>query len=113
VYILIDVKSSLITSSSFVCLLKVIPEVLEIPSSFVSTISLCLTLDNQDNLYITGFGSDNIHRISGNRDVNEIVLTKDDGISSPSGITFNKQTNELLVINEDFTSIRIYKVHMT
>ena len=72
-----------------------------------------LTLDNQDNLYITGFGSDNIHRISGNRDVNEIVLTKDDGISSPSGITFNKQTNELLVINEDFTSIRIYKVHMT
>ena len=72
-----------------------------------------LTLDNQDNLYITGFGSDNIHRISGNRDVKEIVLTKDDGISSPSGITFNKQTNELLVINEDFTSIRIYKVHMT
>lgn len=72
-----------------------------------------LTLDNQDNLYITGFGSDNIHRISGDREVKEIVLSKDDGISSPSGITFNKQTNELLVINEDFTSIRIYKVHMT
>lgn len=69
-----------------------------------------LTVDNEENLYITGSRSDNIHRISSNREAKEIILTAEDGIRAPSGISFNKQTSELLIINEDFSSIRIYKV---
>lgn len=69
-----------------------------------------LAVDNQECLYISGSRSNNIHRISGDRERKEIVLSSEDGLRSPSGMAFNRQTDELLIVNEEFSSIRIYRV---
>jgi sugar lactone lactonase YvrE len=46
-------------------------------------------VDQQGHAYICGGDSDDIHRLSPDGTLRDIVLSKHDGVDGPSGITFN------------------------
>lgn len=64
----------------------------------------------RSDVYVAGYASNNILKIYKNGQKYDIVLTADDGINGPSGLFFNYETRELLVINNYFDSVNIYKV---
>ncbi|XP_052090944.1 uncharacterized protein LOC127727860 [Mytilus californianus] len=68
-----------------------------------------VTVDDRGDVYVAGKESNNIHRISNDGQKHGIVLTADDGIKQPTGLSYNCEKNELLVINDDGKTINIYK----
>lgn len=66
--------------------------------------------DNDGNLYVAGSFSNNIHKISPDGHTHQVILTVKDGISGPDGLCYNKETNEILVVNQDGQSVEIYKI---
>ncbi|VDH92649.1 Hypothetical predicted protein [Mytilus galloprovincialis] len=68
-----------------------------------------VAVDERGDLYVAGYLSDNIHRISNGGQKHDIVLTADDGINKQTGISYNNETKELLVANDYTRSINIYK----
>ncbi|XP_071149001.1 uncharacterized protein [Mytilus edulis] len=68
-----------------------------------------VAVDERGDLYVAGYLSDNIHKISNGGQKHDIVLTADDGINKQTGISYNKETKELLVANDYTRSINIYK----
>ncbi|XP_063424803.1 uncharacterized protein LOC134708297 [Mytilus trossulus] len=68
-----------------------------------------VAVDDRGDVFIAGEGSNNIHRISKDGQKHDIVLTADDGIKNPTGLSYNCETRELLVVNNDYSSINIYK----
>ncbi|XP_052092754.1 uncharacterized protein LOC127729138 [Mytilus californianus] len=66
-----------------------------------------VAVDDRGDVYIAGFISNNIHRIS--NDGHDIVLTADDGINEPTDLSYNCETRELLVINNNLKSVNIIK----
>ncbi|XP_071149362.1 uncharacterized protein [Mytilus edulis] len=68
-----------------------------------------VAVDDRGDVYVTGRLSNNIHRISNDGQKHDIVLTADDGINRATGLSYNNKTNELLVLNRDEISIKIYK----
>ena len=66
--------------------------------------------DSTGNIYVAGKDSNNIHRISGDGNTSNIILTKEDGIDCPFGVSFENVTRQLMVINNKGRSINIYKV---
>ncbi|CAC5407416.1 unnamed protein product [Mytilus coruscus] len=69
-----------------------------------------VTVDNNCDVYVAGKMSHNIHKISKSGLSSRIILSEKDGIYRPTGLSFNKQTNELMIINEGNTSIIIYAI---
>ncbi|XP_063424195.1 uncharacterized protein LOC134707949 [Mytilus trossulus] len=67
-----------------------------------------VAVDDRGDVYIAGFISSNIHRLSNGG--HDIVLTVDDGINQPTDLSYNCETNELLVINYDGKVVSIYKI---
>jgi hypothetical protein len=51
------------------------------------------------HVYISGYDSDDIHRLSPDGTLRDIVLSKHDGVDGPSGITFNNDFTKLFIIN--------------
>ncbi|VDI21490.1 Hypothetical predicted protein [Mytilus galloprovincialis] len=76
-----------------------------------------VAVDDRGDVYVTGYVtgrlSNNIHRISNDGQKHDIVLSADDGINGPFGLSYNNETRELLVINEIGSSINIFKTQRT
>ncbi|XP_063411377.1 uncharacterized protein LOC134694301 [Mytilus trossulus] len=68
-----------------------------------------VAVDDHGDVYVAGNTSNNIHRIFNDGQKHDIVLTADDGINRPSGLSYNNETNELLVLHDYSRSINIYK----
>ena len=56
-------------------------------------------VDRQGHVYISGYKTNDIQRLSPDGTFRDIVLSKRDGISGPWGLTFNKDFTKLFVIN--------------
>lgn len=69
-----------------------------------------IAIDNRGYIYVTGHDSNNIQRISPDGKDHTVILTEEDGIKGPTGLAFNEDTNELMVINDYMRSIFIYKI---
>ncbi|VDI21492.1 Hypothetical predicted protein [Mytilus galloprovincialis] len=74
--------------------------------------ALGVAVDDRGDVYVAGCLSNNIHRISNDRKTHDMVLTADDGIDLPSGISYNNESKELLVFNHYGESVNIYKTQM-
>jgi sugar lactone lactonase YvrE len=61
---------------------------------------LGLAVDQQGHVYISGADSHDIHRLSPDGTLRDIVLSKHDGVDGPSGITFNNDFTKLFIIND-------------
>ncbi|XP_063420918.1 uncharacterized protein LOC134706140 [Mytilus trossulus] len=68
-----------------------------------------VVVDNNGDVFVAGMNSNNIHRISHDGQTRDFILTKDDGIHAPTGLSYNCDTGELLVINNNYKSVNIYK----
>lgn len=68
-----------------------------------------IAIDSRGYIYVSGRDTNNIHRISPNGKDHTVVLTEEVGIKEPFGIAFNKDTNDLMVINDGRTAIHLYK----
>ncbi|XP_063411348.1 uncharacterized protein LOC134694275 [Mytilus trossulus] len=68
-----------------------------------------VAVDDRGDVYVAGCVSNNIHRISNDGQKHDIVLTADDDIYGPTGLSYNNETRELLVLNNHCKSINIYK----
>ncbi|XP_071155300.1 uncharacterized protein [Mytilus edulis] len=68
-----------------------------------------VAVDNNGDVFVAGMESNNIHRISHDGQSNDIILTEHDGIYKPTGLSYNCDTRELLVINNDYKTVNIYK----
>jgi hypothetical protein len=62
-----------------------------------------LAVDQQGHVYISGYGSHDIHRLSPDGTFRDIVLSKHDGVDGPCGITFNNDFTKLFIINRGKT----------
>ncbi|XP_063411317.1 uncharacterized protein LOC134694245 [Mytilus trossulus] len=70
-----------------------------------------VAVDDRGDVFVTGYQSDNVHRLYNDGQKHDIVLTVDDDIDGPSGLSYNNETKELLVVNDLGRSIKIYKTH--
>lgn len=69
-----------------------------------------VAVDNKGNVYVAGYITYNIHKISPNGE-GEVILSFEDGIKQPRGLSYYGETNELLVILDDGKTVHIYKTH--
>ncbi|XP_063420295.1 uncharacterized protein LOC134705506 [Mytilus trossulus] len=67
-----------------------------------------VAVDDLGDVYVAGSESDTIHRISSDGRKSGIVLTANDGVIDPTGLSYNNETKELFVIN-NCSYINIYK----
>jgi hypothetical protein len=58
-----------------------------------------LAVDQQGHVYISGRDSHDIHRLSPDGTLRDIVLSEHDGVDRPVGITFNNDFTKLFIIN--------------
>jgi sugar lactone lactonase YvrE len=65
-------------------------------------------VDQQGHVYISGYDSDDIHRLSPDGTLRDIVLSKHDGVDVPVGITFNNNFTKLLIINREGKTVLVY-----
>ncbi|VDI50589.1 Hypothetical predicted protein [Mytilus galloprovincialis] len=68
-----------------------------------------VAVDDRGYVYIAGRESNTIHKISNDGQEHDIVLTADDGIQNPTGLSYNFDTRELLVVNNYGCTVNIYK----
>jgi hypothetical protein len=62
-----------------------------------------LAVDQQGHVYICGYDSHYIHRLSPDGTFRDIVLSKHDGVDEPWSITFNNDFTKLFIINQGKT----------
>jgi hypothetical protein len=67
-----------------------------------------LAVDQQGHVYISGCGSDDIHRLSQDGTFRDIVLSKHDGVDWPYGITFNNDFTKLFIITTGKKTVLVY-----
>jgi hypothetical protein len=60
---------------------------------------LGLAVDQQRHVYICGYNSNDIHRLSPDGTLRDIVLSEHDGVHRPRVITFNNDFTKLFIIN--------------
>jgi hypothetical protein len=65
--------------------------------------SIGLAVDQQGHVYINVRDSNDIQRLSPDGTFRDIVLSKNDGVDGPWGITFNNDFSKLFIINRDET----------
>ena len=62
-----------------------------------------LAVDRQGHVYISGYDSDDIQRLSPDGAFRDIVLSKNDDVEGPWCITFNNDFSKLFIIDRDET----------
>ena len=67
-----------------------------------------LAVDQQGHVYISGYDSNDIHRLSPDGTFRDIVLSKHDGVDIPLGITFNNDFTKLFIINREGKTVLVY-----
>lgn len=67
-----------------------------------------LALDTKGNSYVTGLGSNDLHRISPDGKVDDIILKESDGLYTPLAIAFNKTFNKMYISNSEDRSVMIF-----
>ncbi|XP_063427148.1 uncharacterized protein LOC134710692 [Mytilus trossulus] len=76
---------------------------LKLDGSFTSSCKLYsplgMTLDSKRNIYVTCCNSHELHRLSPDLKLNNILLKKSDGIDYPLGVAFNKTYSKLYLLN--------------
>lgn len=70
---------------------------------YVMTRTSGLTVDNNINVYVTGYHSYNVLAISPDGQTHQL-LSKEDGLSYPQGIHYDRLTKRLLVIPDAYSS---------
>jgi hypothetical protein len=60
-------------------------------------------VDGQGHVYISGYDSDDIQRLSPDGTFRDIVLSKNDDVEGPWDITFNNDFSKLFIIDRDET----------
>ncbi|CAC5423255.1 unnamed protein product [Mytilus coruscus] len=68
-----------------------------------------IAVDDRGDVYVAEKTSNNIHKLFINNQKPGIVMTVDDGVYRPINLSFNNETKELLVLNNDRVSINIYR----
>jgi len=58
-----------------------------------------LAVDRQGQVYISRYDSNDIHRLSPDGTLRDIVLSKHDGVDKPYTITFHNDFTKLFIIN--------------
>jgi hypothetical protein len=66
-----------------------------------------LAVDQQGHVYICGYDSHDIHRLSPDGTFRDIVFSKHDGVHWPRSITFNNDFTKLFIINRG-ESVLVY-----
>ena len=69
---------------------------------------LGLAVDQQGHVYISGYYSDDIHRLSPDGTFRDIVLSNHNGVDGPCGITFNNDFTKLFIINRSGKTVLVY-----
>ncbi|CAC5361338.1 unnamed protein product [Mytilus coruscus] len=69
-----------------------------------------IDVDNKGNVYVAGMMSNNIHRISTDGKDHQIILTENDGIHYPRDLNYNRDTRQLLVVNDHRKRVDIYSL---
>jgi sugar lactone lactonase YvrE len=67
-----------------------------------------LAVDRQGHVYISGYTTTDIQRLSPDGTFRDIVLSKRDGIDQPCDITFNNNLTKFFVISRGNTSVLVY-----
>jgi hypothetical protein len=62
-----------------------------------------LAVDRQGHVYISGYDSNDIQRLSPDGTFRDIVLSKKDGVDGPQSITFNTEFSKLFIIGRNET----------
>ena len=70
--------------------------------------NLGLAVDQQGHVYISGRDSDDIHRLSPDGTLPDIVLSEHGGVDGPRGITFNNDFTKLFIINRSGKTVLVY-----
>ena len=70
--------------------------------------SLGLAVDQQGHVYICGRDSNDIHRLSPDGTLRDIVLSEHDGVDEPWGITFNNDFTKLFFLNRKGKTVLVY-----
>ncbi|CAG2222995.1 unnamed protein product [Mytilus edulis] len=68
-----------------------------------------LAVDNHNNVYVVGFGSNNLSIIQHDGKNSRTLLTESDGLFNPRDVYYDKEKRTLLICNQDGT-IFLYKV---
>ncbi|XP_063448482.1 E3 ubiquitin-protein ligase TRIM71-like [Mytilus trossulus] len=68
-----------------------------------------VTLDRQRNIYVGGYETNNIQKMSSDGRICEEMLNKDNGIERPYGMCFNNDFTKLFVINNGCKSVHVFK----
>ncbi|XP_052064427.1 uncharacterized protein LOC127704427 isoform X2 [Mytilus californianus] len=69
-----------------------------------------IDVDDKGNVYVAGMMSNNIHRISSDGKDHQIILTENDGIDYPRDLNYNRDTRQLLVVNDHMKRVDIYSL---
>ena len=56
-----------------------------------------LSVDAEDNIYIAGYISNNIHQVTPTGELSKILLNKDDGMREPKTVFCQRYTNRFVV----------------
>jgi hypothetical protein len=67
-----------------------------------------LAVDQQGHVYISGYYSNDIQRLSPDGTFRDIVLSKKDGVDGPLGITFNNEFSKLFIRGRNET-VLVYR----
>lgn len=68
-----------------------------------------IAVDDRGDVYAAEKTSNNIHILFNNNQKPGVVMTVDDGVYRPISLSFNNETKELFVLNNDCVSINIYR----
>jgi DNA-binding beta-propeller fold protein YncE len=63
-----------------------------------------VSVDNDGNVYVVGFESNNVVVISPDGQHHRQLLASKDGLSRPTVLDYDKSTNRLLVVNQSSTA---------
>ncbi|XP_071155302.1 uncharacterized protein [Mytilus edulis] len=68
-----------------------------------------VAVDDSGDVFIAGYSSNNIHKLNHYQQKQGIIMAVDDLINRPTGLSYNNETKELLVVNDQHQYINIYK----
>ena len=63
-----------------------------------------ISVDNDGNVYVVGYKSNNVVVISPDGQSHRQLLSSKDGLVNPCVLDFDKSTNRLLVVNDEGTA---------
>lgn len=70
-----------------------------------------IATDTEGNIYVAGFNSNNVHQLSPSGQLNKTILTEAHDIINPLGISFKKDADILIVLNDSGTRVSMYEMY--